>query len=120
MGITKTVLENLTLTHQVFIAEMGARKRGEIDELCQIVKPTLGIVGTIGEQHLQTFGSFENIKRTKKELADYVEKNGFCTFNADNPASNEIFVSSMTKYGCSLLKACRVFKYAILLFLMSK
>ena len=39
MGITKTVLENLTLTHQVFIAEMGARKNGEIDELCQIVKP---------------------------------------------------------------------------------
>ena len=93
MGITKTVLENLTITHQVFIAEMGARKNGEIDELCQIVKPTYGIVGTIGEQHLQTFGSFENIKRTKAELAKYVEKNGFCTFNADNEASNEIFVS---------------------------
>ena len=84
MGITKTVLENLTLTHQIFIAEMGARKNGEIDELCQIVKPQYGILGTIGEQHLQTFGSFENVKRTKAELAKYVEQDGFCTFNIDN------------------------------------
>ena len=91
MGITKTVLENLKLTHQVFIVEMGARKRGEIDELCQIVKPTIGILGTIGEQHLQTFGSFENIKRTKAELASYVEPNGFCTFCFDNNASKEIY-----------------------------
>ena len=90
MGITKTVLENLTVTHQIFIAEMGARKNGEIDELCQIVKPSIGIVGTIGEQHLQTFGSFENVKRTKAELAKYLEKDGFCTFNEDNAASYEI------------------------------
>ncbi len=93
MGITKTVLENLTITHQVFIAEMGARKNGEIDELCQIVQPTYAIVGTIGEQHLQTFGSFENVKRTKKELATFVEEKGFCTFDADNEASNELFSS---------------------------
>ncbi len=93
MGITKTILENLSLTHQVFIAEMGARKSGEIDELCQIVEPRFGIVGTIGEQHMQTFGSFENVKRTKAELAKYVEQNGFCTFNADNNASNELYMS---------------------------
>ncbi|MBR1925233.1 MAG: UDP-N-acetylmuramoyl-tripeptide--D-alanyl-D-alanine ligase [Clostridia bacterium] len=90
MGITKTVLNDLKLTHQIFIAEMGARKVGDIKELCEIVKPTYGIIGTIGEQHMATFGSFENVKRTKAELADFLGKDGFCVFNGDNEKSLEI------------------------------
>ena len=111
MGITKTILENLSLTHQVFIAEMGARKNGEIDELCQIVEPRFAIVGTIGQQHMQTFGSFENVKRTKAELAKYVEQNGFCTFNADNTASNEIYLMHSGDKACVSIsnKDCDVY-----------
>ena len=90
MGITKTILSDLKLTHQIFIAEMGARKPGDIKELCDIVKPTFGVIGTIGQQHMATFGSLENIKRTKSELSSFLGKNGYCVFNGDNEKSLEI------------------------------
>lgn len=90
MGMTKTVLEYLMPVNQVLIAEMGARQNGDIKELCDIIEPTYGIITSIGEQHMATFGSFENVKRTKAELANYLGENGYCTFNADNEAVLEI------------------------------
>jgi len=70
---------------QVFIAEMGARHIGDIEELCDIVKPKYGIITGIAEQHLETFKSIDNIINTKLELYCYVAKaNGVCVFNTDN------------------------------------
>ena len=89
-GITKTVLQNLTLGHQVFIAEMGARQQGDIQELCEIVEPKYGILTSIGAQHIATFKSLENVKRTKMELPKYLGTEGFCVFNIDSPAVSEI------------------------------
>ncbi len=90
MGITKTVLENLMPTNQILIAEMGARQRGDINELCNLVQPTFGILTSVGYQHMQTFGSFENVKRTKAELPNFLGKNGFCVFNGDDEAVLDI------------------------------
>ena len=90
MGITKTILENLVPINQILIAEMGARQKGDITELCEIVQPQYGILTSVGEQHMATFGSFENVKRTKAELPKYLGKDGFCVFNVDNEAVNEI------------------------------
>ncbi len=90
MGITKTVLENLMPVNQILIAEMGARQQGDIKELCQIVEPTIGIVTSIGEQHMATFGSFENVKRTKAELPNFLKSDDFCVFNFDSSAVKEI------------------------------
>ena len=89
-GVTKTVLQNLTLGHQVFIAEMGARQQGDIQELCEIVEPKYGILTSIGAQHIATFKSLENVKRTKMELPKYLSTEGFCVFNIDSPAVAEI------------------------------
>ena len=93
-GITKTVLQNLTLGHQVFIAEMGARQQGDIQELCEIVEPKYGILTSIGAQHIATFKSLENVKRTKMELPKYLGTKGFCVFNIDSPAVAEILPQS--------------------------
>lgn len=95
-GITKTVLEFLSPNHQVLIAEMGARQIGDIKELCEIVEPSYGILTSVGEQHLATFLSLDNIKRTKSELPNYLSKNGFCVFDGDNENSKDIF----NKAGC--------------------
>ncbi|MBQ7603194.1 MAG: UDP-N-acetylmuramoyl-tripeptide--D-alanyl-D-alanine ligase [Clostridia bacterium] len=94
-GISKTVLEYLSPSHQVLIAEMGARKVGEIKELCDMVEPQFGIVTAVGEQHLATFYSLENIKRTKSEPPLSLGENGYCVFDGDNENSLSIYQKSI-------------------------
>lgn len=85
MGVVKTIRENLKPTHQIFVCEMGAKNIGDIKEICDLVKPNLGIITAIGPQHLDTFKSIDNIIKTKFELYDAVNKNGGITFlNGDN------------------------------------
>ena len=85
MGVVRTIRESLKPTHQVFVVEMGAKNKGDIKELCDLVSPTLGIISSVGPQHLETFGSMEAIVATKFELADAVQKNGGVMFlNYDN------------------------------------
>ena len=84
MGITLTIRQELRATHQVFIAEMGARHVGDIKEDCDLVQPTIGVITAIGEQHLETFGSQANILRTKLEMADAVRGKGTLYLNGDN------------------------------------
>lgn len=90
IGITKTVLQELSFGHQVFIAEMGARQRGDIRELCDIVEPKYGILTAVGAQHIATFINQENVKRTKAELPEYLGAEGTCVFNIDNEFVREI------------------------------
>ncbi len=84
MGLVRTIREHLRPKHQLFLAEMGAKNVGDIKELCDLVHPTYGIITSIGEQHLETFGSVDNIVRTKFELADNLPQNGFVCLNFDN------------------------------------
>lgn len=84
MGVVKVVRENLTAAHDIFICEMGARSLGEIKEICDIVKPKYGIITSIGPCHLETFGSIENIIKTKFELCDALPDDGVIFLNADN------------------------------------
>ena len=85
MGVTITVRRDLRPTHQYFICEMGARRVHEIKELCGIADPHDGIITSVGPQHLETFGSIENVVNTKFELADCVDaKGGKIYLNGDN------------------------------------
>lgn len=91
MGITKVVLKYLKPENEVLIAEMGAKKLGEIRELCDIVKPTYGIITPIGKQHLESFGSIENIIKTKSELVEYIGNENLVAFNCDNKLTKAIY-----------------------------
>lgn len=75
LGLAKTILQNLNSDNEIFIAEMGAKQRFDIKELCEMVKPKIAIITGIGNQHLLTFGSVDNIIKTKSELAEYVSNN---------------------------------------------
>ncbi|MGN0556215.1 MAG: Mur ligase family protein [Acutalibacteraceae bacterium] len=89
MGVVRTVRENLRSDTEVFIVEMGAKKCGDIREICNIVHADLGIITSIGPQHLNTFGSIENIVKTKFELADDVcGRGGAVYLNCDNEYIN--------------------------------
>ncbi len=86
LGVVRTIRERLRPGTQLFIAEMGAKKQGDIEEICRLVQPEIGVITSIGPQHLNTFGSLENVVTTKFELADSVlSRNGMMFYNADNP-----------------------------------
>ena len=85
MGVTITVRRDLKPTHEYFICEMGARRVHEIKELCDIANPHDGIITSVGPQHLETFGSIDNVLNTKFELADAVQAAGGKIYlNGDN------------------------------------
>lgn len=72
LGIARTVSEN-GLDYDIFLAEMGARKMGDIAELCDMVNPTVGVITGVCCQHLETFGSEKNIQKEKGVLAQRAE-----------------------------------------------
>ena len=84
MGVVITIRKFMKPSHQIFICEMGARYVGEIREICDIVHPDHGVITSIGPQHLDTFGSIDNIKKTKFELADDLPEGGMLFLNGDN------------------------------------
>lgn len=90
LGIAMTV-KNLDSTHDVFLAEMGARTKGDILELTQMVKPTMGVITGINNQHLESFKSSENIKDTKYELFEYLGEKGLGFFSSDNAGTMELY-----------------------------
>jgi len=89
LGIALTV-KDLDSTHDVFIAEMGARAKGEIKELAQMVKPKYALITGINNQHLESFGDIENIKNTKFELVENLVDGGVAFFASDNQGSIEL------------------------------
>lgn len=76
MGVTKVIREKLAPGHQVFVAEMGARHRGDIREMCRLVHPTLGVLVSVGPQHLDTFKTLETVIKTKYELIEALPRDG--------------------------------------------
>jgi len=84
IGVPLTLLK-LNAQHQIAIIEMGANKPLDIDELCRIAAPTLGLITNIGKAHLEGFINFEGVLKTKSELYDHVaQNNGGLFVNADD------------------------------------
>ncbi|MBQ6538874.1 MAG: UDP-N-acetylmuramoyl-tripeptide--D-alanyl-D-alanine ligase [Bacilli bacterium] len=84
-GLMTAINNQLDKFCEIFIAEMGAYKRGEVKELCDFVHPKYGILTRIGTAHLMTFGSQENIQKGKFELIESLPSDGFGVLNGDDP-----------------------------------
>lgn len=96
-GLMITINNHLDKFNDIFIAEMGAYKRGEIKILCDLVKPKFGILTTIGTAHLETFGSEENIQKTKFELIESLPDDGACVLNGDDDKQLSYKIKSKCK-----------------------
>ena len=83
MGVTKIIRTRLEPGHRIFVAEMGARHVGDIKEMCRLVHPQIGIITSVGPQHLDTFKTQERITRTKYELIQALPENGQAFFADD-------------------------------------
>lgn len=108
MGVVITIRKFMKPSHQIFVCEMGARYVGEIKEICDLVHPHHGVITSIGPQHLDTFGSLDNIKKTKFELADALPDGGMLFLNGDNSYIAEQLLSNTERYD----DLAKVFYYA--------
>jgi UDP-N-acetylmuramoyl-tripeptide--D-alanyl-D-alanine ligase len=87
MGVCIAINNDIAGNHSIeyFIAEMGAYVPGEIRQICDLVQPSISIVVEVGPQHLERFGSLENIASAKYEIIKALPAEGVGVFNVDNP-----------------------------------
>ena len=85
VGVPKTLFR-LTKEHEIAVIEMGASHPGDIKTLVETAEPTCGLITNVGKAHLQGFGSFEGVIKTKCELYDFLRsrKDSLIFINADN------------------------------------
>ena len=99
LGVPLTLL-SITRAHELAIVEMGASHPGDIEELVNVAEPNYGLITNVGRAHLQGFGSFEGVQRTKRELYDYlVAHNGTIFINEDNDYLKQMLSNSLSAVG---------------------
>lgn len=85
VAVAQDMLRHVTAKTRIYVAEMGAYRRGEIREVAQLVQPRIGVVTAIGNQHLHLFGSREVLAAAKWELIEALPADGVAVLNADDP-----------------------------------
>ena len=99
IGVPLTLLQ-ITRAHELAIVEMGASHPGDIKELVDIAEPNYGLITNVGRAHLEGFGSFEGVQRTKQELYDYlVAHDGTIFRNTDNPYLATMYQNALQAAG---------------------
>jgi len=105
LGVPLTLLQ-ITRTHELAIIEMGASHPGDIRELVEIAEPNYGLITNVGRAHLQGFGSFEGVQRTKAELYDYLLAHPETTkgifLNEDNEYLKQMLANSALKHNINI------------------
>ncbi len=74
LGLALAINNNDLNDFDIFVAEMGARHLGDIEELCQICPPDYSVITGICPQHLESFGSIENVIKAKSEILNYTKE----------------------------------------------
>lgn len=90
MGLSKVINNELDSSKEIFLAELGAYKPGEIHEVASLVQPDIGVITAIGPTHMQMYKTIENIMKTKYELIEDLDENGTAIFNYDNEYVREL------------------------------
>jgi UDP-N-acetylmuramoyl-tripeptide--D-alanyl-D-alanine ligase len=109
LGVVRTINEHLQPEHKRFVVEMGMYRAGDIAELCELVRPQVGVITAIGPAHLERMGSIEAIQAAKAELAEGLPAGGALIVNGDDPRCVAIAEAhpelSVTRYGIENLDA---------------
>ena len=106
IGVPLTLL-SIQPNTEIAVVEMGANHPGEIDFLCKIADPDYGLITNIGKAHLEGFGSFEGVIKTKTELYRHIKNHGKAVFvNQGNPL---LWEQSMGQERISYGRHCAAF-----------
>ena len=84
LGVVRAINEGLQARHRTFVVEMGAYRRGDVAELCELTSPRIGILTAIGPAHLERFGTLDETERAKGELAEALPADGALITRADD------------------------------------
>lgn len=96
IGVPRTLLR-INSTHEIAVVETGANHPGEIADLCRMVQADYGLITNVGRAHLEGFGSFEGVKRTKGELYDDLLQRGKTIFL--NPSDENLLAMAQEREG---------------------
>jgi UDP-N-acetylmuramoyl-tripeptide--D-alanyl-D-alanine ligase len=103
MGLSRVLREQLEPRHEVFVAELGDWVPGDIAALCRLLEPTVGVLTTIGPEHLERFKTMERVVASKRELLDALPARGTAVINADDPYTRELInpapAARLLRYG---------------------
>lgn len=101
MGVVRTINEELKPTNNLFICEMGAKYIGDVKEICDIVHPDYAVITAVGPQHLDTFGTVENVSKAKFELVDSLDnEKGLAFVNWEDENIKKVKITkNFVKYG---------------------
>lgn len=102
LGIAAFINATDLSKYKFLILEFGARKTGDIKELCNLYKPNHGIVTGVCAQHMSTFKTLENVLATKGELTAYLPQNGICLLG--DKSVEELSCVGMCKKSCAGVK----------------
>ena len=84
IGVPQTLFR-LNGRHEGAVIEMGVDRVGQTTRLCEMARPTIGVITNIGPDHLEFFGSMEGSAQSKAELLDLLPADGTVALNADDP-----------------------------------
>lgn len=90
LGVCKTVQGGVD-GYEFFIVEMGARRYGDIKELCKMVAPSVGVITGIAEQHTQTLKGIQGVIKAKNQLIEGLLPNGFAVFSNETIGSKTLY-----------------------------
>ncbi|HLZ07165.1 MAG TPA: Mur ligase family protein, partial [Chloroflexota bacterium] len=98
MGLCRVIREQLRPSHRFFIAELGAYERGEIRALCGLVHPTIGVLTSVGPEHLERFGTMANVVEGEGELIRALPADGLAIVNGDDELCRQIARAAPCRY----------------------
>jgi UDP-N-acetylmuramoyl-tripeptide--D-alanyl-D-alanine ligase len=113
IGIAQTILNNLNENHQIFICEIGAYDKGKVKEVCEIIKPKIGIITGVSEQHLGVFGSMEDLLSAEggKELIENLSRSQLRVILRGLPLDTMVFFNVKNKYCSELYEKTSIKKF---------
>lgn len=94
-GIIATVLKDINEETDIFVVEMGSYRKGEVAQLCKIVRPRISITTSVSDQHLSLFGNLKNVMDTEMELVQMLPRGGISLFNANDKGSLKMYEKSL-------------------------
>ena len=98
MGLCRVIREQLRPTHRFFIAELGAYERGDIRTLCRLVHPTIGVLTSVGPEHLERFGTMADVVEGEAELIQALPPDGLAIVNGDDELCRQIARAAPCRY----------------------
>lgn len=113
MGVCMSVKKDIK-NYEIFIVEMGARRKNDIKELCKMVRPSIGIITGITNQHGKTLNGIEGIKNAKYQLIEGLCGQKLAFFSSDSEGAEELYLKAQCEKHLVGINGKRIYAREIL------